>query len=198
MNEWGKAMLCSAINYIARFTDDRPIMETPSPFAGREFLTGKRIETLIGRNDRSWWDFLEGSFDRKTLAKAGVRDMATFANGFPRSGTSGPNEEGILRVDTDLQAAAIDASGPEFFERCIAALQRPGEAGARARRLLARFAPEGPGLQASSDAWNAWWKANSDYLFFGEIGGYHWYLDPLAKQRGVPTARLRGPARASR
>ena len=73
MNEWGKAMLGSAIRYIARFTDDRPIMETPSPFAGREFLTRKRIETLIGRNDRSWWDFLEGSFDKKTLAEAGAR-----------------------------------------------------------------------------------------------------------------------------
>ena len=27
---------------------DRPIMETPSPFAGREFLTRGRIEVLIG------------------------------------------------------------------------------------------------------------------------------------------------------
>jgi hypothetical protein len=30
------------------------------------------------------------------------------------------------------------------------------------------------------------------------VGGYRWYLDPLAKARGVPTARLRGPMRASR
>ena len=94
---------------------------------------------------------------------------------------------------------AVDAGHPEFFKRCLAALERPDEVeAARARRLLARYAPEGPGRRGLPDAWAGWWKANRDYLFFGEIGGYRWYLDPLAKQRGVPTARLRGPARASR
>ena len=199
MNESGKGMLIDAIAYIARFTDDRPIMETPSPFAGREFMTRKRIETLIGRNDPSWWDYLEGSFDKKTLADAGVTNLAAFAKWYPSVRTVlAPDAEGLLHLDADLKAAAIDASRPEFFERCLAALDRPGEACDRARGLLAHYAPEGPGREASAGAWDGWWKANRDYLFFGEIGGYRWYLDPLAKQRGVPTARLRGPARASR
>jgi hypothetical protein len=199
MNEWGRAMLVNSIHYIARFTDDRPIMETPSPFAGREFLTRKRIETLASRHDQSWWDFLGGRFDKKTLAAAGVRDLATFAKWFPTvRDVLAPDGEGILRVDADLEVEALDASRPEFLERCIAALERSAEPGARARRLLARYAPEGPGQEASPDAWLDWWKANRDYLFFGEIGGYRWYLDPLAKERGVPTSRLRGPARASR
>ena len=34
MNEWAAAFLVNAITYIARFTDDRPIMETPSPSPG--------------------------------------------------------------------------------------------------------------------------------------------------------------------
>ena len=51
MNEWGKALLVHAIAYIARFTEDRPIMQTPSPFAGQDFLTRGRIKTLIKRGD---------------------------------------------------------------------------------------------------------------------------------------------------
>ena len=152
MNEWGKGMLANAITYIARFTGDRPIMETPSPFAGREFLTRKRIETLIGRKDPSWWDYLEGNFDKKTLAEAGVKDRATFARWFPTvRAVLGPDADGILRVDADLKAEAVDASRPEFFEQSIAAIEQPGEASARASRLLARYAPEGPGREASPE-----------------------------------------------
>jgi hypothetical protein len=77
-------------------------------------------------------------------------------------------------------------------------MNRPGEDADRARRMLERYAPEGPGRDATSQAWAEWWKTNADYLFFGDAGGYRWYLDPLAKMRGVPTAQLRGPKRASR
>ena len=174
-------------------------METPSPFAGREFLTRKRIETLIGRNDPSWWDYLEGSFDKKTLADAGVTNLATFAKWYPTvRDRPGPRRGGPPSPRRRPQGRGHRRLAPEFFERCLAALDRPGEACDRARGLLARYAPEGPGRDASASAWDGWWKANRDYLFFGEIGGYRWYLDPLAKLRGVPTARLRGPARASR
>ncbi len=33
--------------------------------------------------------------------------------------------------------------------------------------------------------------------FFSECGTYRWYIDPLAKRRGIPSDQLRGPARAS-
>ena len=77
-------------------------------------------------------------------------------------------------------------------------LEQDGEHSARARRLLARYVAGGPGDEASPAAWARWRKANRGFLFFGEIGGYRWYVDPLAKLRGVPTAGLRGLARASR
>ena len=93
---------------------------------------------------------------------------------------------------------SINPGRREFFDRAIADLGRPGPEPARARRMLERYAPEGPGRDANAQAWSDWWRANADYLFFGEAGGYRWYLDPLAKARGVPTERLRGPARASR
>ena len=101
-------------------------------------------------------------------------------------------------VDEDARAMPINPGRREFFDRAIADLGQPGTEAERARRMLVRYAPEGPGRDAKAQAWADWWRANADYLFFGEAGGYRWYLDPLAKARGVPTARLRGPVRASR
>ena len=48
MNEWGRALLVDAIAYISRFPDDRPIMQTASPFAGQEVITRPRIEEVLG------------------------------------------------------------------------------------------------------------------------------------------------------
>jgi len=65
-------------------------------------------------------------------------------------------------------------------------LGRAGKEAERARRMLERYAPEGPGRDANALAWADWWRANADCLFFGEAGGYRWYLDPLAKVRVRP------------
>jgi hypothetical protein len=198
MNQWGRALLANAITYIARFTEDRPIMQTPSPFAGQEFITRKHIEKLIVRGD-GYWDSLKSHFDQGTLATAGAQSLAAFAKWYPTvRDYLAPNPENLMVVDGDSRAIQLYPGAREFFDRSIAALGQPDQESERARRMLARYAPEGPGRDASAAAWADWWKANADYRFFGEAGGYRWYLDPLAKARRVPTARLRGPARASR
>jgi hypothetical protein len=198
MNEWGRAMLVDAIAYISRFTEDRPIMQTPSPFAGQEFIARQHIENVAKRGD-GFWDYLRSYFDRDALGKAGVTNLTDFAKWYPtvRDFIS-PNAEHLLRVDGDAQTMQLYPGRREFFDRAIADLGRPGKEAERARRMLERYAPEGPGRTANAQAWVDWWSANSDYLFFGEAGGYRWYLDPLAKARGVPTSQLRGQARASR
>jgi hypothetical protein len=198
MNEWGRALLVDAITYIARFTDDRPIMQTDSPFAGQEIITRPRIDEVVRRGD-GWWDYLKSYFDQGALAAVGVKDLPSFAKWFPSvRDYLVSSAEGLLRVDGDAQEMRQNPGRREFFDRAVTDLKRPGKEAERARRMLARYAPEGPGTQATAGAWADWWRANADYLFFGEAGGYRWYLDPLARARGVPTAQLRGPARASR
>ena len=198
MNELCRGMLVDAIAYISRFTDDRPIMLTPSPFAGQEFMTRPRMERLIHRGE-DMWDYLVPYFDRGTLAGAGVKNMAAFAKWYATfSAYLCPNSEGLLTVDRDAQAMQLCPNRPEFFDRTIAEIGGSAKDAERARRMLVRYAPEGPGARATPQDWDRWRMANADYLFFGEAGGYRWYLDPLAKGRGVPTARLRGTARASR
>jgi hypothetical protein len=67
---------------------------------------------------------------------------------------------------------------------------------ARAQRLLERYVPIGPSA-GDSDAWASWWKENQRFAFASDSGDYRWYIDPLAKKRGVPTREMRGPKRAS-
>jgi hypothetical protein len=106
--------------------------------------------------------------------------------------------EGKLEVDGEAKAFGVPTNTSDFFDRAIAALRGQGQPAAAASRLLVRYAPDGPGGDASADKWAAWWAENRPYLFFSDVGGYRWYLDPLAKNRGVPTSKLRGPDRASR
>ena len=83
----------------------------------------------------------------------------------------------------------------DFFGRMIADLRGDGEAAERAQRLLKRYVPIGPN-KGGADEWAAWWKSNQPYLFASDVGDYCWYIDPLAKKRGVPSIDLRGPKRA--
>ncbi len=99
-------------------------------------------------------------------------------------------------LDADVQALNCGFDRPELFEKAISALRAPDRA-ALAQRVLARYVPEGPG-SAAADEWQAWYQTNRPYLFFSEWGGYRWYVDPLAKNRHIPTADLRGPQRADK
>ena len=86
----------------------------------------------------------------------------------------------------------------EFLDRAIQAARGADTTSDAAGRLLSRYVPDGPGRDAPADAWATWLGENRRYLFFSDVGWYRWYVDPLAKRRGVPTSRLRGPDRASR
>jgi hypothetical protein len=196
MNPAGKALLVNAIAYIARFGDDRPIMETPCYVGGSVVLTRAAMVRTIASNSRAEWNELKARLDPALLQAGGVRDLRTFARWYPSvKDYFCPSEDGRITIDADAQALGLRPNRREFFKRAIARLARPGDDARRVRRLLARYAPDGPGEEASARAWSAWFKENGDALFFADVGGYRWYIDPLAKARGESTESLRGPAR---
>ena len=100
-------------------------------------------------------------------------------------------------MDEDAKSLGTVFDSPEFFPKAIQAM-REQKTKAKAASLLARYAREGPGASATADAWKAWWEENAPYLFYSELGCYRWYVDPLARKRGVPTKDLRGPVRADK
>lgn len=199
LNDNGRALLVNSIVYIARFTEDRPILQTPSPFApdGKRIFDRDAIQRFLDNKDRR----------REVLKYKVAPAVYTGLQGEDRDGIAEwfqkvrpyirANEDGKLAVDAEAREFGVSPSQPKFFEQAIAALQNPGEAAVTARRLLGRYAPSGPGRNASADEWRSWWNANRPYLFFSDSGGYRWYIDPLAKKREVPTENLRGPARAT-
>lgn len=106
-----------------------------------------------------------------------------------------PDENQKLVIDEDLKAIGRPFDQPQFFEKTIAALKGSAVEAERARRLLERYVPCGP-KGGGVDQWTSWWQGNRPYLFASDAGDYCWYIDPLARKRGIPTAELRGSKRA--
>src|SRR5262249_17899176 len=105
-----------------------------------------------------------------------------------------PGRDQKLEIDEDLQALGMAFDEPEFFDKTIAAMHSNDKAtAARGRRLLERYVPDGP---AKAGAWAQWGKENLPYAFASDSGDYRWYVDPLAKERGVPQSEFRGAKRA--
>jgi hypothetical protein len=197
MSEAGKALLINAICYIARFTEDRPILHTPCVFVqGKRLFDRGSISRLLENRERDLKD-LQYYLEKKTYALLAGKSCEEVDAWFHRvRGYLHADADGKLAVDTDAEAFGVSPADPVFFDKAIVALDGPDRAPS-ASRLLSRYAPEGTETNISPEKWRSWWKENKSYLFFSDTGGYRWYIDPLAKKRGVPTASLRGPARAS-
>jgi hypothetical protein len=197
MNEAGQRLLINAIAYIARFTEDRPLVRTPCGFVGDHWITSREVvRRILGDTKRELSD-LHYYLEKETYAPLAGKDRDQVSAWFQRvGGYLHADAKGVLTVDTDAEKFGIPPSSPDFFEKAITALDEP-ERRALARQLWGRYIPEAPGGDASAEVWRSWAKENRPYLFFSDMGGYRWYIDPLAKRKGIPTAKLRGPARAT-
>jgi len=196
MNELGQQLLLNSIVYISRFTEDRPIAVTPSVFAGPVARPRKTVARWL-RNPEYPTDFVKDMLTPQTweqISATAVREkMAEWAD--MHALYLYPNAERKLEVDADLASLGLAFDDSKFIETAISQLKSTeSEVAARARRLLARYVPCGPPA-AEVSAWEAWWKENQAFLFSSDCDDYRWYVDSLAKERGIPTKELRGPAR---
>jgi hypothetical protein len=195
MNETGQKLLLNAIAYISRFTQDRPIAVTPSVFAGAVARSRASVVRAL-KNQEYPLEWLKEDFSPdlwKRIPSMERNQMLEWAQ--QNSPYLRPDATQKLEPDTDLQALGTPFDKPEFFEKAIAGLRAGGKDAERANRLLKRYVDDGP-RDAGVDKWSAWWNENKPYLFASDAGDYRWYIDPLAKHRGVPTSQLRGIARA--
>lgn len=202
MNETGQALLLNSIAYIARFSEDHPIATTPSVFNEPNISCRQRrwIEKLIvdggKRPEPASMNYM---MTQETVTEVKDMDGAKYARWFKENElylTCAP--DGKLMVDAAAREFHLPFEKLEFFPKAIELLGvKTNEA--KARQLLTRYAPQGSGpTNGSAIEWNQWYQENRPYLFFTASGGYRWYIDPLAKQRNIPSDQLRGPARASK
>ncbi len=199
LNDNGRALLINSISYIARFRDDRPIVRTPSVFYSNvRFVDRASINRLVKNESRDLHVFLEHYLTAKAFAETDgmtreeVGEWYRVNRGYLRA-----NARGKFLIDEDARKFGMDTDDQQFFEQATAVDPQDTDRVKLAQKLLARYAPGGPGEDAELSAWKEWWTSNRDYLFFTDTGGFCWLIDPLAKSRRVPSAALRGPARAS-
>ncbi len=197
MNETGRRLLLNSIAYISRFTEDRPIAVTPSVFAGPAALPRTYVDRrVLGKSDIGEIDsMLVPDLAAKLIAMKGPERQAWYKTNRAFLHPSNTPEK---RLEIDEQAQALNAplDTTQFFRKCIEALGT--ERADAARQLLHRYGPSETANFSTIPQWKDWFAENGNYLFFSDQADYRWYVDPLAKKRGIPSADLRGTARASR
>jgi hypothetical protein len=195
MNQSGRHLLLNAIAYISRFSEDRPIAVTPSVFAGKVARSRSSFSRAL-RDPEYQLDWLKADIAPELWAKLAPLGRGKMVEWVDQDGQFvHPNANLQLELDQDLVALGTPFDKPDFFAKTAQALRAGGLEAERARRLLESYVPAGP-KAADADQWTNWWVVNKAYAFPSDSSDYCWYIDPLAKKRGVPTGELRGPRRA--
>lgn len=196
LNEAGRRLLLNCVAYISRFTEDRPIAVTPSVFSGQVALPRAYLDRrLRDKGDTSEIDWIVSPNVLKALEGKSAEEVRKWYT--ENRAYLHPGAEAKLEVDKDARTLGIPIDTVEFFDKSVEALRNGGDAAKKAGALLAEYAPLNAPQSSSAPKWEAWLKENRAYLFFSDQGDYGWYVDPLAKKRGVPSQQLRGPARAT-
>lgn len=198
LNATGKAILENAIHYILRFEHERPIAYSPSVFVTRKSIP-RRDSTLkdLGRDQYDIKDVRSRlpESEKTRLDEMGRQDYATRFKKI--AGRFGLDPHGKWEIDADLVELDVANDSLLMIERAAQALADE-ETRDLGRRVLSRYVPSGPDPAADSTVWLAWLDEHRPYLFFSESGQYRWYVDRLAKERGVPSKVLRGVKRAKK
>ena len=131
------------------------------------------------------WSTIQKQGDAETRANWAKRHTPFFTT----------DADSKIELDEDLQAIGMGFDDAQFLDSTTQQLASSNEAERqRAMRLLSRYVPDGPS-SGKSVTWRTWHRQNEPYLFATDFGHYRWYIDPLAKRRGVATSQLRGIAR---
>jgi hypothetical protein len=83
----------------------------------------------------------------------------------------------VFEVDEEAKAVGPSNRRVEFLERCVADLEKANQP-ERALRLLRRYTNENFETAAK---WRAWLNQNRNRLFFSDVGGYKFFVGPVAK-----------------
>lgn len=196
LNDSGDDLLVRTIVYASRCGGDRPVTRLVSPFrtAKRMLMPREKARSgLASKEAASTW--FAAPLAGELLALGAEERRSRFTELLPFLVATGDNK---LEVDAALRAFGVGNCDIAFFARCEQALAAGGEEANTARALLERYVPDGPGATATATAWTKWLAGHRDYVFFSDVGGYRWIVDPLAEARGVPTAQLRRQQRIAK
>lgn len=198
LNVTGRSLLVNSIAYIARFTDDRPILRTPSYFVSHVYYYARhKIDRfLIIRSDAGPEKTARVFFSKEVLGdnseEGDLRAWYVKNREFLQ-----PGPRGRLEIDQVARRFGVGPARFDFIDQALDALEGGGERGELAELLLEKYVPTGAGRLAPIEEWRDWHDENKPFLFFSDLGGYRWYVDPLRKTRNERLRRLFGESRAT-
>jgi hypothetical protein len=184
MTESGKRVFLNAFCYIHAFGGHAPLVARKSPAREAVFDIIYWIRKPISTSE-SFTKYLIGRIDPKILESAKMDPDALEREYRARLEYVGPSPDRRYTIDADLEALQLSNRKPQFFEALAARLAKDPK-DPQALRLLERYAPQAPRDAAALETWLG---AHRGSLFFSDIGGYRWVLDPRARSSDGSSAR---------
>ena len=96
----------------------------------------------------------------------------------------------VFEVDTFAENLGIPNHKRELLEHCIANLRSRQNVQESVEERV-RYTGERE-FGDSAEAWQRWYEANRDYLFFSDCDGFRFIVDEQAKSAGKPTSEFPG------
>ena len=135
MNDTGDALLVNSIAYIARFTEDRPNVRSPSPFVDTTVVRPRTsLLSYLKRGRAEWFvDAIDASILPDDRSAESLETWFEANRAHLR-----PDGTGKLTIDEEARSLGIAYDEPTFFTEAIAALRDPRAArgGAHAARTV--------------------------------------------------------------
>ena len=180
MTESGKKAFLNAIVYMKQFDGHKPLVKKSS--RARSWLE-QYVETVreLDSMDESSRDFYEGYLPKKFPASL-IAEVGLDADALEEWRAA--NEEyffnparGDFQVDEDLARLGVSNRRPEFLDLLLVRLAADAE-DELGLRLAGRYLGQ-HGKDAATAI--AWIRANREWLFYSDTGGYRWFVDSNAK-----------------
>src|SRR5262249_72749 len=123
MNDTGRALLINSIAYIARFTQDRPILRAGSPFAGQQTIPRSTLAKWLA-SDKYKLEWFENLIAPALLATIDHRDREGYTAWLERTRPYlRPGADTRITLDTDAESLKLRFDEIDFFEKAIPLLQ---------------------------------------------------------------------------
>ena len=143
MNERGRALLVNAICYISRFTEDRPIVRSPSSFYEQAGVGPRCPRPTDQESRRDLTQYLRGT--RPPSARrfeAEPRRLRAPAEG--QSGFLVADEKGHYVIDAEARKFGVPPDSEGFIPRAMEAWKKPGSGESSLRNYSDGTFPKGP------------------------------------------------------
>ena len=179
MTQSARKVFLNALVYMRQFDGEKPLVAKKSIGRGwlRQYADALSKLTPAQRKEtgeRTYAAYLRTKFPAELLDGDDVVDKL---NAWLQTNEERfvANENREVTVDTDLVELRTSNRTPGFFAAVIARLEK-NAGDALAARLIAHYLPKD--VEGTAAGVRSFWEHNRASLFFSDVGGYRWFVDP--------------------